>query len=220
MNIKCSVCSSEIDDKYCSTCGQYFKSERITSISILKDLFGNIFSLEKSFFKNFKLLFFQPKKLVTNYWNGYRGFYYSPSRFLTIAALFTLFDSIFTDDFFGIEVTSIVVPQLTVLIINIILLTFFSFVVYFRFKKTFYEHLILNMYTVSLWAMLFVPISMLLNLLDIDKFEIFFFLPFHLLIMIWNSKSFEMSKLNRFIYIALNFILLYGIIFLLVYLNR
>lgn len=215
MNIKCSVCSNEIVDQYCSKCGQFYKNERITGISILKDLFGNIFSLEKSFFGNFKMSLFQSKKLVTNYWKGFRGFYYSPSRFLTIAAVFTLVDSMFADNFLGIYVTSIVFPQFSILIANIFLLTFFSFVVYFKFKKTFYEHLILNMYNVSLWTMIFVPISMLLNLFSVDKnIEQLFFLPFHLLIMIWNSKSFEMRKLNRFIYIAINFILLYGIIFL------
>lgn len=215
MNIKCSVCSNEIVDQYCSKCGQFYKNERITGISILKDLFGNIFSLEKSFFGNFKMSLFHSKKLVTNYWKGFRGFYYSPSRFLTIAAVFTLVDSMFTDNFLGIYVTSIVFPQFSILIANIFLLTFFSFVVYFKFKKTFYEHLILNMYNVSLWTMIFVPISMLLNLFSVDKnIEQLFFLPFHLLIMIWNSKSFEMRKLNRFIYIAINFILLYGIIFL------
>jgi len=220
MNIKCSVCSSEIDEKYCSKCGQYFKSERITGVSILKDLFSNIFSLEKSFLENFKMALFESKKLVTNYWNGYRGYYYSPSRFLTIAALFALLDSIFTNNFFGIYVTSIVVPQFTILIINIFLLTFFSFIVYFKFKKTFYEHLMLNMYNVSLWMLFFVPISLLLNLFSVDEgISRFFFLPFHLLIMIWNSKSFKMSNSKRIVYIAINFILLYGIIFSLALIN-
>ncbi len=220
MNIKCSVCSSEIDEKYCSRCGQYFKSERITSISILKDLFGNVFSLEKSFFKNFKTLFSQPKKLVTNYWNGFRGYYYSPSKFLIIAALFALFNSLFTNDFFGIWVKSYLPPQFVLLTTNIFLLTFFSVIVYFKFKKTFYEHLILNIYTVSLWTILFIPVSMLLNLFSVNNnTEQLFFLPFHLLIMIWNSKSFEMSKSKRIVYIAINFILLYGIIFSLALIN-
>lgn len=219
MSVKCSVCSGRIDDRYCSNCGQYFKNERITSISILKDLLGNIFSLEKSLFKNFRMLFLQPKKLVTNYWKGYRGYYYSPSKFLTIAALFTLLDSIFTNNFLGIVVKSIVAPQFTILFVNIILITLFSYAVYFKFKKRFYEHLILNIYTVSLWTVFFVPISMLLNIYNVNN-KIFFILPLHLLIMIWNSKSFELSKLNRFIYIALNFILLYGIIFLIVSVNK
>ena len=41
--MKCSVCSSEINEKYCSKCGQYYKGGRINSITFLGDLF-QIFS--------------------------------------------------------------------------------------------------------------------------------------------------------------------------------
>ncbi len=73
--MKCSVCFSEIAEKYCSNCGQYFESEMIIMIFILKDLFGNIFSMEKYFFRNIKLALLDPKVLVSNYWQGYRGYY-------------------------------------------------------------------------------------------------------------------------------------------------
>jgi hypothetical protein len=210
--MKCSVCSNEIDQNYCSKCGQYFNPKKITSATILEDLF------EKSFIKNFKICLLNPKELVTNYWNGFRGFYYSPSRFLIIATLFTLLHSFFAKDFLGIFVTSKIAPQFTILIINIILMSLYSFIVYLKFKKTFLEHVILNIYTVSLWTILFIPISIILNSLDINKdIEHAFFLPYHLLIMIWNSNTFKIKKIKRFIYVAINFILLYGIIFLLRY---
>lgn len=45
----------------------------------------------------------------------------------------------------------------------------------------------------------------------------FFFMPFHLLILIWNSKSFELSKLKRFLFVVLNLSLFYGTLLFLIY---
>jgi hypothetical protein len=128
--MKCSVCSNEINEKYCSTCGQYFKSERISTRSILTDLFGNLFSLEKSFCKNIKIGLFQPDVLVTNYWNGFRAYYYSPSKFLVIASLFFLIQITVFNKFFGIFVSSKFAQQFSILIIIILVLSFFSFITY------------------------------------------------------------------------------------------
>lgn len=216
----CSVCSNEIDKKYCSNCGQYFKNKRVSSLTILGDLFSSVFSLEKSFFKNMKIGLLHPSKIVINYWSGFRGFYYSPGRFFMVAALFILLHYLFSYDFFGISVTSDgdKSNQFLLLLFNIILLTLVSFISYFKYKKNFYEHLILNIYNVSFWTILFVPISILLSSFMLDNStESFFYIPYHLLISIWNSRAFEMSKLKRFGYVSLNLILFYGTIILLIY---
>jgi hypothetical protein len=217
-SMKCSVCANEIEEKYCSNCGQHFKNKRITGSSILGDLFNSVFSLEKSFFKNMKIALFQPKMLISNYWSGFRGYYYSPGRFFTIASLFILLHYLFANDFLGITVTSTLSTQFVILFFNIFLLTFLSFVIYIKYKKNFYEHLILNIYHVSFWSIIFVPISITLNIFNTNNTtEQFFFLPYHLLIIIWNSKVFEMNKIKRFVYVFLNLILLYGIMLLLIY---
>ena len=213
----CSVCSNEIDEKYCSNCGQYFKNKRVTSITILVELFSGVFSLEKSFLNNLKVGLLQPGKLVVNYWSGFRGFYYSPGRFFTVASLFILLHYQFGNDFLGVKVTSKMSSQFILLIFNIVILTFISFIVYLKYKKNFHEHLLLNIYHVSLWSIFFVPISILLNLFDTNNsIEQFFYIPFHLLISIWNSRAFEMSKLKRLGYVSLNLILFYGILVLIV----
>jgi len=207
--MKCSVCSNEINEKYCSKCGQYFKKERISTRSIVTDLFGNLFSLEKSFFKNIKTGFFQPNILVANYWNGFRGYYYSPSKFLVIASLLFLIQIMIFNDFFGIVVNSIAAQQFTLPIVFVFVLSVFSFVLYLKYKRSFYEHLILNIYTVSLWSIIFVPISIVLNLLNAHKaIETGFIIIYLLLIIIWDSKVFEMNKLKQCIYVALNCLLL------------
>ncbi|QVY64632.1 DUF3667 domain-containing protein [Polaribacter sp. Q13] len=209
----CSVCSNEIEKKYCPKCGQYFTNKKVTSITILKDIFNSVFSLEKSLFRNIKTGLIQPKKLILNYLNGYRGFYFSPGKFFTIASLFLLLHYLYAKDFLGITIEGAGgFTQVIMLFVNILFLTFFSYLLYYKYKKNFYEHLILITYNVSLWSILFTPISILLNIFIADNsIEQYFFFPYHLLIMIWTSKVFEMSKLKRVIFVSLNFILFYGV---------
>lgn len=207
--MKCSVCSNEIHKNYCSNCGQYFKNERITGSSLLKDLFGAVFSLERSFFENIKIGLLRPKRLVTNYWNGFRGYYYSPSKFLVLASLFFLIQIMLGNDFLGIWVASKVSQQFTLLIVNIVLFTIISYIVYLKYGNSFYEHLVLNIYNVSLWSIIFVPISLVLNVLNTHKtIKTGFLFLLLLLIIIWNARVFEMKNRKRFLYIALNCVFL------------
>lgn len=216
--MKCSVCSDEINGNYCSNCGQHFKDRRVTITTILSDLFDSIFSLEKSFFKNIKIGLSQPETLVSNYWNGFRKYYFSPGKFFTIASLFLLIHYLIANDFLGLVVTGTMSSQFAILISNIVLLTFSSWVLYLKFKKNIFEHLILNIYNVSLWTIVFVPISIILSLtIDDNGIEEMFFIPYHLLIIIWNAKAFELTKIKRFILVVINLILLYGTMLMLIY---
>lgn len=216
--MKCSVCSNEIKLNYCSNCGQYYKDSRVTFTSIFVDLFDSVFSIEKSFFKNVTIGLSQPKTLATNYWNGFRKFYFSPGKFFTLASLFLLLHYLIANDFLGLVVSSTLSSQFVILITNIVLLTFLSWLLYFKFKKNIFEHLILNIYNVSLWTIIFVPISIVLSLtINHNRIEEIFFLPYHLLIMVWNSKAFELTKIQRLFFVAINLILLYGTLLLLIY---
>jgi hypothetical protein len=207
--MKCSVCSNKINENYCSNCGQYFKNERISTKSVFEDLFGNIFSLDKSFFNNIKTGLINPKIIILNYWNGFRRYYFSPSKFLVIASLLFVIQIAFFNNFFGIIVNSKVAPQFSLLFVIILVLSLFSFITYLKYKKTFYEHLILNIYNTSLWSIIFVPISMILSVLNTDKtIKTVFLLFYLLLIIVWNSKVFEMKKYKRFRYVTLNIILI------------
>ena len=215
--MECSVCSNEIKENYCSNCGQYFKDNRVASITILRDLFDSFFSLEKSFILNIKIGLSQPKTLVSNYWKGFRKYYFSPLKFFTIASLSLLINYFFSNDFLGLAVTSNISSHFAILILNIILLTIFSYLLYLKFKKNIFEHLILNIYNVSLWTIMFVPISIILSLNVNNGIAEFFLIPFHLLIMIWNSKAFDLTKLNRFVFVIINLVLFYGTILFLKY---
>jgi hypothetical protein len=217
--MKCSVCTNEIREKYCSNCGQYFKDSRVTSITILWGLFESFFSLEKSIFMNIKIALSDPKTIVSNYWNGFRKYYFTPFQFFTIASLSLLINYYLFNNFLGLSLSvNNISSHFAVLGLNIILFTLFSTLSYLKFKKNIFEHLILNIYNVSLWTILFVPISITLSLvlgnMDVARF---FFIPFHLLILIWNSKAFELSKLKRFLFVIINLSLFYGTILFLIY---
>ncbi len=216
--MKCSVCSNEIKENYCANCGQYFKDSRVTFRTIFVDLFDSIFSLEKSFFRNIKIAVSNPKTLPTNYWNGFRKYYFSPGRFFTIASLFLLLHYSIANDFLGLVVSSNISSQFVILLMNILLLTFSSSLLYIQFKKNIFEHLILSVYNVSLWIIIFFPISIILSLtLNNNKIEQFFYIPFHILVIIWNSKAFELTKFKRFLFVTINLVLVYGTLLFLIY---
>lgn len=216
--MKCSVCSSEINDKYCPKCGQYYKNKKINFTTFLGDLFDSIFSLEKSFLLNIRIGLSQPKTLVLNYWNGFRKYYYSPGKFFTIASLFLVLHYSISNDFLGLVVTSDISSQFVILLVNILLLTLSSFLLYIQFKKNFYEHLILNIYNVSLWIIVFFPISAILSLtVNNNRTEQYFYILYHILVIIWNSKAFELTKPKRFLFVIINLLMFYGILGLLVY---
>lgn len=216
--MKCSVCSNEMTGNHCSNCGQYYKDRRINFSTLLEDLFGSIFSLERSFLLNVRTGLTQPKTLVLNYWNGFRKYYYSPGKFFAIASLFLVLHYSFANDFLGLVITSNISTQFVILFVHIILLTPSGFLLYSQFKKNFYEHLILNMYNVSLWVIVFFPISAVLSLTINDNItEQYFYIPFHILILFWNSKVFELTRLMRFVFVTMNLLLFYGVLFGLVY---
>ena len=216
--MKCSVCSSEINENYCPKCGQYYSAKRINFMTFSGDLFDNIFSLEKSFLLNIRIGLSRPKTLVLNYWNGFRKYYYSPGKFFTIASLFLVLHYTIANDFLGVVVTGNISSQFLILFINTLLLTLTSFLLYIQFRKNLYEHLILNLYNVSLWIIVFFPISVILSLtVNNNRTEQYFYILFHVLVIIWNSKAFELTKIKRFLFVIINLLMFYGTLGLLVY---
>ena len=216
--MKCSFCSKEINGKYCSSCGQYFKGQRVNMAALLADLFNGVFSVEKSLFQNIRVGLTRPEALVLNYWNGFRGYYYSPGRFLALAALFLVVHYAVANDFLGIVVTSTISSQFVILFTNIALLSFSSYWAYIAYKRSYLEHLMLNMYTASLWVIVFFPVSALLSLAVNDNtIEQYFYVLYHVLVAIWNSRVFDLSPLKRFLLVGLNLLLLYALLVFIVY---
>ena len=94
--------------------------------------------------------------------------------------------------------------QFALLTLFIILISVSSFITYILEKRTFAEHLVLTTYSVSLWTIIFVPISILLESADYEGFESALLLFFLLLIMLWNNRTFDMKLYRRILYVFLH----------------
>ncbi|HCQ28708.1 MAG TPA: hypothetical protein DIU39_00370 [Flavobacteriales bacterium] len=203
--MKCSICDIEIKGNYCSNCGQHNNSHKLTFFQLIVDGFSNILALDGKLWNNIKTIFANPKKYVTNYWNGFRGYFYSPFRFFMVALLALAIHFYFANSFLMIEISSNgVSKQFALLTLFIILISVSSFITYILEKRTFAEHLVLTTYSVSLWTIIFVPISILLESADYEGFESALLLFFLLLIMLWNNRTFDMKLYRRILYVFLH----------------
>ncbi len=207
----CTNCGTTIELKYCPKCGQYLKPGKVTSFALVKDALGNMFSLDSALAKNLKMAFLDPGKLFNNYLEGYRGYFYSPGKFFVTAGVFALINSMVDDKFLGIAVFSPIAPQFTILLVNIFLIASVAWVVYFREKRNSTEHLILTIYSVSLWTMVFVPISMIIYRMG-DLSQPYPFIPMHILIIIWISRAFDFTTKQRVLHILAHIGILYLVI--------
>lgn len=209
--ITCSVCKIPIKDNYCSKCGQFYTNKKVNNSSIFLDLLDSIFSVEKSLISNLRVGILNPKKLVNNYWNGFRRYYFSPSKFIAVASLFIIINFALVKQFFIIKnIHSSSIPnQFVFLLIFIVVFTTISYFVYWNKKKSYYEHFILNFYTVSLWTILFVPVSIATKFLLIHNLaEVILMSLYILCIIIWNSRVFEMNNLKRFFSILVSVLII------------
>lgn len=138
------------------------------------DFLDNFFALDNSFISQLKWMLLDPKRVVQDYWNGYRKFYFSPVRFLLIATIFLGFNFLITGNkFLNISISS------SDDFVPLTLVTFFLFtplfsissrLTFWKFKKNNYEHLVMNLYTISLWTIFFSLFSAVLGLLELPFF--------------------------------------------------
>lgn len=202
----CSHCETILQDSYCQHCGQKYINKRLTFWNIISDYIFQILSLEKSGFATVLKLITSPKKVVTNYWNGYRNYYQSPGKilfyFLTIAGLhIVLVNTKLFDMTIDISYTS---PQFGIIFI-IPLITISTYFTYFKQKLNFGEHFIATTYLFSVFGMLFIIIDDLVNYylkLNFDYFNIQYLI---IVILLWSV--FVYSKNNKWYRLILNFVL-------------
>lgn len=214
----CPDCDKNYNTNFCPNCGQKRINEKLTAQSILTDFFNNVYALEKSLYSNIKCLLFDPHIIINRYLEGYRNYYFSPSKFFVVASVLIAINFIFTQShFFILEIKeSSIQENLLFLFIFILFLSLSSYFVYYlKWKKSFTEHIVINIYNICLWTIFFTPLS-IINYLYIDNntVSLFLLLVYIALIIIWNSMAFKIkSKWKRILYITLNFFLI-GLIFL------
>lgn len=208
----CSVCKKECYSNYCPKCGQKKLNKKINLKNLLSDFFDNIFALEKSIFSSIKLLIIKPDKLIKNYLNGYRNYYISPGKLFVLSSILIAFAFTITENNFLIISIgkSSLQSQFLFLIILILMSSFSTYLTYYlEWKKKFIEHLIINIYNISFWTIIFLPIS-IINSFYIDYAYVseILLLLYIIVIMIWNNRIFEIKILwKKIIYITISLFL-------------
>ena len=89
---KCKSCGFSGTGNYCSHCGQYFKTKRISLKELLHELFHFFSHIEKGFLYTLKQLIVAPGRMQLNYIEGKRNNHQKPfSMFLLCATITALF---------------------------------------------------------------------------------------------------------------------------------
>lgn len=206
--IICSNCNTPIKDNFCEHCGQKFTSKSVSFITICSDYVTQILSLERSGLATLVQIILHPKKVIENYWNGYRNFYQSPGKllfyFVTVAGLHIVFVN---NTLFGLIIntnTELLSPQLLLIIITIPLLSLVSFITYRKQKHNYAEHIIAQTYLFSAFGIVFIILDDLLSLItpELDYSMGLILIP---VILFWTSLI--LSKKRKWYFIILNFLL-------------
>ncbi len=215
--MNCSVCNTQIKGKYCNNCGQKCESKKLSFKSVLADIFSNLTDVEKSVFLNIYSIIRFPKKVITNYWEGYSGYYYRPGKmlfyFITIAGISTL---ILKGRLFGLAFSSHGISEaLTFVIVFFPLHNLSSFLTYRRYKRNYIEHLVSTIYLVSTFGIIVLLIESLIAYFNFfEDYSPPWIILLSSFVLIWNSILFTSpSKPSKIIVNAiLEFLVLVCII--------
>lgn len=183
MPVYCKSCESEVNGNFCSSCGQYVISKRLTVRSIVVLTFRRLFDLENSFWSTIRMLILKPEKVVNGYLGGATKLYYNPVRFVFLAIAISLL----VMTFFGLGETDITAFSIQdpeeftdnqkefqqiyfdlmmnlMNVISLFVIPFFALLtmLFYRKRKLYYaEHIALNSYGVGIATLLSLPITVI-----------------------------------------------------------
>lgn len=202
----CSICKTPVQDTFCHHCGQKYTAKRTTFLSIITDYITQILSLERSGFATITQVIISPKRVVENYWNGYRNYFQSPGKilfyFLTIAGLQIV---LVNPKLFDMDISAGIISPQFVFIIIIPLLSLTSYLTYKKHRLHYGEHFIAQTYLFSVFGILFIIVGNIFDYLLKINFGIFNFLFMLLIILLWSA--FVFSKKRKWYFLILNFLL-------------
>lgn len=217
--VYCTVCKKDYSSNFCPDCGQKKTKGKATFVTFISDFFNNVFALDKSIYSNIKCLLLKPSTIINGYLDGYRNYYSSPGKLFILTSILVAISFSFTNGhFFAIHIIedSQIQDQFLFLFILIFLLSATSYLIYYlKWKKNFTEHVIINVYNISLWTALFLPLSIIDSLyIQHNTTSDFFLLLYLFLIIVWNNRAFKIDSMwKRVAYIGLNIVLLGLIVF-------
>ena len=229
----CKNCGNTYTGRFCNLCGQPAYSP-IDSHYITHEIQHSIFHVDGGIFYTIKELFKRPGHTIREYLEGKRIKHFKPITFVLILSIIHNFlehivkrqpfiETFLTGMLEGIKnsknATGANFSILEWLISHysytaLILIPFFSLASYLVFRKSkynYYEHLVLNAYTVGLVTVIFIlmfPISYLFN----GAFAFFFGIAF----AIWTYLQFfnMLPKLSVILRLFLTYLLFFVIMFI------
>jgi hypothetical protein len=206
---KCSVCNNKLKGKFCENCGQKYTSKKLTFKSLFTDLISSLTDIEKSVFLNIYNIVRYPKKVINNFWNGYRNYYYKPGKmlfyFITVAGISSL---LLGQTLFGITFNSenYLSESLIFAIVFFPLLIFSSFLAYRKYKRSFIEHTISTIYLISTFGIVILILENIFIYFSLSKQENTIWILILIgCILLWNSILFTPS--SKLIKILVNLLL-------------
>ena len=213
--MNCSVCNTKLKGIYCENCGQKFDNKKLSLKTVITDIISSLTDVEKSVFLNIYYITRSPKKVITNYWDGFRGYYYKPGKmlfyFITIAGISSF---LLGNTLFGLQFSTAGISEaLTFAIVFFPILSLSSFLTYRRYKKNYLEHLVSTIYLVSTFGIIILIAENIsiyfVNTLRENTIWVIVLTGF---IVLWNSILFTVP--SKPIKIVVNAILEMGILIL------
>jgi Protein of unknown function (DUF3667) len=155
----CLNCSTAFEGNFCNECGQKAKTHRFTLHEWMHEIPHSIFHVDSGFFHTFKSLCLRPGKMIREYLDGKRKDYFSPFLYVLVWCGVFIVVSHFVaktehqqteitdlksaiqfieDNYYKIFVVSSILP-----------LSISSFLVFYRSKLNFAEHLVLNSFVIA-----------------------------------------------------------------------
>ena len=166
--MNCKNCGNHVVENFCSHCGQKSNTRRIDFSNFFSEFSESLFQINKGFFYTLKELSVRPGKSINEFLNGKRKRHFKPIAYLlTLSTVYflttqftnqnTLIDDVIdgwmngaTDQDSKVEIPKIASWFLTNYAYSTLLLlpifSLASYISFFKFGKTYLEHVVLNSY--------------------------------------------------------------------------
>lgn len=235
----CKNCHNEFEGAFCNHCGQNANVKRLNAHYLFNEFPSSIFQVDKGFFFTVHQLFIRPADAIKDFINGKRKPYFKPLAFLLLTSSIyillnylldknTFFESFIegylesyreAHDLTEKEVSNIqsvnwiIKNQTYVILFFIPIISIASYVVYYRFRLNYVEHLVLNIYVIGQQMIIFSLLSMLIKN---DSPWALFPIVLTFLYNVWVYFSF--FRVKNFILRIINVLLLYVMIIFIIFL--
>jgi Protein of unknown function (DUF3667) len=155
----CLNCLTAYEGNFCNECGQKAKTHRFTLHEWMHEIPHSIFHIDSGFFYTFKSLCTRPGNMIREYLGGKRKDYFSPFLYVLVWCGIFIVVSHFVskaehqqaeitdlksairlieDNYYKIIVVAMIIP-----------LSVSSFLVFYRSKLNFAEHLVMNSFVIA-----------------------------------------------------------------------